>query len=227
MDFQLSFKINDKIFLKDPENSDLGKEIVRHAIVMIAQLGFENFTFKKLALEMKTTEASVYRYFENKHRLLLYILNWYWCYMEFLLIYRVTHIPKPKDKLKAVIHLFAGEIPNEFNSVTYDLIHLNQIVISESSKVYLTKEVNEINKDKVFNPYKELCTKISAIILENNHSYCFARSLSSTIIETAHSQQFFSRNLPKLTDVGPKNQADYTAKYLENLVFKAIDLKNA
>ena len=37
----------------------------------------EEFTFRKLAQKINTTEASVYRYFENKHRLLIYILAWY------------------------------------------------------------------------------------------------------------------------------------------------------
>ena len=84
MEYQLSFSVNKNIYLRDPEGTELGKEIVKHSIELIYKLGFEQFTFKKLALEIGSTEATVYRYFENKHRLLLYILNWYWCYMEYL-----------------------------------------------------------------------------------------------------------------------------------------------
>ena len=40
--------INDKIYVKDPESSDLGKRIIEHSILMIHDLGFEAFTFKKV-----------------------------------------------------------------------------------------------------------------------------------------------------------------------------------
>ena len=92
MNFQLKFKINEKLFIRNPEGSELGNQIVKKAIDLIYNLGFEQFTFKKLAVEMNSTEATIYRYFENKHRLLLYILNWYWCYMEFLLMMKLLLI---------------------------------------------------------------------------------------------------------------------------------------
>ena len=62
MDFKLSFKVNEAVYLRDPEASELGKLIIKHSIDLIYNLGFESFTFKKLAVEMGTTEASVYRY---------------------------------------------------------------------------------------------------------------------------------------------------------------------
>ena len=74
MDFQVKFAINEKIFLRNPENSEVGRLMVKKAIDLIYDLGFEQFTFKKLALDINSTEATIYRYFENKHRLLLYIL---------------------------------------------------------------------------------------------------------------------------------------------------------
>ena len=79
MDYSLSFRVNEKIYVRDPEGTELGRQMVKRAIDLIYDLGFEAFTFKKLALQMNTTEATIYRYFENKHRLLLYIISWYWC----------------------------------------------------------------------------------------------------------------------------------------------------
>ncbi len=111
MDFQLSFKVNEHIYLRDPESSELGKQIVKNAIDLIYELGFEHFTFKKLANKMSTTEASIYRYFENKHRLLLYILNWYWSYMEFLVDFTIQNIQDPKEKLTKIITLFTKSLP--------------------------------------------------------------------------------------------------------------------
>ena len=40
--------INDKIYVKDPQSSDLGKRIIEQGINMIFEMGFDKFTFKKL-----------------------------------------------------------------------------------------------------------------------------------------------------------------------------------
>ncbi len=223
MDFKVSFKVNEAIYLKDPETSELGKQIVKFAIDLIYELGFENFTFKKLATEAGTTEATIYRYFENKHRLLLYIINWYWSYMEFLLEFNLQNIPDPKFKLKTIIHLLSHELPASSGGLDYNKKYLNQIVISESSKVFLVKEVNEINKSEVFKPYKDLCANIASVILQYNSGYQFPKSLGSTLIETSHSQQFFTEHLPRLTDIEQNNSVDYTSLFLEDLVFKVLD----
>nr|MBP6414578.1 TetR/AcrR family transcriptional regulator [Bacteroidia bacterium] len=57
----IRIKMNDKLFLRNPEDSLLGKRIVSKGLVLINKLGFEDFTFKKLAAEIETTEASIYR----------------------------------------------------------------------------------------------------------------------------------------------------------------------
>ena len=222
MDFQLSFKVNEHIYLRDPESSELGKQIVKNAIDLIYELGFEHFTFKKLAAKMSTTEASIYRYFENKHRLLLYILNWYWSYMEFLVDFTIQNIQDPKEKLTKIITLFTQNLPESVGQLDYNKSYLNQIVLSESSKVYLIKEVKEINSFQVFKPYKDLCNKISEVMLSFNPSYAFSISLSSTLIETAHSQQYFSKNLPRLTDVSNEKEEEFVFNFLSQLVFSAL-----
>ena len=70
--------INNKIYLKDPESSNLGKKILEYSILMIDEMGFEGFTFKKLGARIGSNESSIYRYFESKHKLLLYLTSWYW-----------------------------------------------------------------------------------------------------------------------------------------------------
>eukprot|EP01031_Cornospumella_fuschlensis_P000390 gene390-492_t len=77
--------MNGKLFLRDPESSDLGRRIIRQAILLIAEIGFEEMTFRKLANQIGTKEASIYRYFENKHRLLVYLVAWYWQWLEYQL----------------------------------------------------------------------------------------------------------------------------------------------
>ena len=222
MDFQVTFKINEKIFLRDPESSEVGKQIVKNAIDLICQLGFEQFTFKKLAVETHSTEATIYRYFENKHRLLLYILNWYWCYMEFLVMLKLQNIADKKEKLKLIVELLTHELPESSGKFDYNKKFINQIVITEGSKVYLVKEVSEINKGKVFKPYKDLCARIAEVISEYNPKYKYPRSLSTTLIETSHNQQYFSAYLPKLTDAPPANNSEFTSQFLEDFLFKVL-----
>jgi AcrR family transcriptional regulator len=222
MDFQVTFKVNEKIYLRDPESSELGKQIVKSAIDLIYELGFEHFTFKKLAAEVQTTEASIYRYFENKHRLLLYILNWYWLYMEFLLLFQLQNVSDTKTKLERIVELLTHELPESVGRLDYNKKMLHQIVIAESSKVYLVKDVDEINKNEVFKPYKDLCAAISEVIKSYNPSYQYPTSLSSTLVETAHYQQFFAQSLPRLTNIQSEKNSDFTASFLNDLLFKVL-----
>ncbi|MHA8053858.1 TetR/AcrR family transcriptional regulator [Aquirufa sp. Wall-65K1] len=222
MDYSLSFKVNDKIYLRDPESTELGKQIVKHSIDLIFQLGFEHFTFKKLAVEMNTTEATIYRYFENKHRLLLYILNWYWSYMEYLVVIQLEPIQNSKSKLEKLVELLTRALPESIGQTDYNKNYLHQIVVSESSKVYLVKEVKEINQHEVFKPYKDLCERISSLIQTYDSNYLYPHSLSSTLIETSHSQLFFSMYLPKLTDCQNENKQIFVEKYLKDLLFTLL-----
>jgi AcrR family transcriptional regulator len=222
VDYSLNFKGNENIYLRDPEGTELGKQIVKHAIELIHKLGFEHFTFKKLAHEMHTTEASIYRYFTNKHRLLLYILNWYWSYMEYLVVVQLDPIQDLGAKIERLVELFTRELPALQGLPDYNRNVLHEIVISESSKVYLIKEVNEINKNEVFKPYKDLCARVSELIKAYHPAYLFPHSLSTTLIETAHSQLFFSAHLPKLTDVKSGDPIKFVEQYLKDLVFKAL-----
>lgn len=223
MEFQVKFDINEKIFLRNPESSEVGKLMVKKSIDLIYDLGFEHFTFKKLAIEISSTEATIYRYFENKHRLLLYILNWYWSYMEFLVTFKLENVIDKKERLKIIVNLLTHEFAESTNQFDYNKKLLNQIVIAESSKVYLVKEVSEINKNEVFKPYKDLCGKIAEVISEYNSKYKYPRSLSTTLIETSHHQQYFSANLPKLTDVSSKTNSEFTSQFIEDFLFKILD----
>jgi Bacterial regulatory proteins, tetR family len=225
MNFNVSFKVNETIYLRDPESSELGQQILCSAIDLINDLGFEQFTFKKLALEINTTEASIYRYFENKHRLLLYIINWYWSYLEFLVVYQLKGITNAKQKLNAVLNLLTHELPTTNSGNNFNYQKLNKIVIVESSKVFLVKEVDTINKNQVYKPYKDLCAQISNIIVEIKPQYKYPHSLSSTLIESAHHQQFFSTYLPKLTDCKIKDKSAYAEQFLQSLMNGALGLK--
>lgn len=222
MELQLQIKMNEKLFLRDPEQSELGKKIILHSIRLIHENGFEAFTFKKLAEDIDSTEAGIYRYFENKHRLLIYITAWYWSWLEYRVTVHTNNIKDPTNKLRKVIKLLATTVEDDIKTSHVEESILHQIIIAEGSKAYLTKKVSEDNKDHLFKPYKDLCAKIGSIILECNPKYKYPKSLSSTIIEMAHFQNFFMHNLPSLTDFGGKKEEEKVVSFLEDLAFSCI-----
>jgi AcrR family transcriptional regulator len=225
MQFQIRIQPSDKLVLRDPEDTTLGRNIVRQGLILMYRLGFEHFTFKKLADEMHTTEASIYRYFENKHRLLLYILNWYWNFLEYLVVYSLQNMSDPKLKIKKVIELLTLELPDGLDNSGLDKKALYNIVIAESSKTYLTREIGQINEVHLFKPYKDLCGRIAGLFEEVNPAYPYPRSLASTVVEMAHLQSYFMTNLPRLTDFGHDKDVENIILFLESLVFSAIERK--
>jgi len=222
MEFQLQIKMNPKLYLRDPEQSPLGRNIVQHSIRMIHKMGFEEFTFKKLAAEVGTTEASIYRYFENKHKLLTYIIAWLWTWMEYQLVYHTNNVRSPREKIMVVIRLLTFQLADRFTFNHIDRNQLYQIAITEGSKSYLTKHVTQDNKDRFFKPYKDLCGRIADIFSEYNGSYKYPRSLSSTLLEMAHYQFFFKKNLPSLTDFAHEKDDAGIGQFLQHLVFSSL-----
>ena len=222
MELQLQIKMNEKLFVRNPEQTELGRKILQHSIQLIHQNGFESFTFKKLAEDIGTTEAGIYRYFENKHRLLIYLTAWYWSWLEYQVSFETNNINDPAVKLKRIILLLATKVIDDDKTVHINEGILHQIIIAEGSKTYLTKHVSEDNKDQLFKPYKDLCGIIADILLEYNPAYIYPRSLASTIIEIAHLQNFFMNNLPSLTDFGKNKDELKVVSFLEDLVFSSI-----
>ena len=197
---QMQIQVNENIYLKDPNSSDLGKRIVGQGIVLIDQIGLESFTFRKLAMLLDTTESSIYRYFENKHKLLMYITSWYWGWLEYLLVFSTTNITSPEDRIRAAIKVIAEEMKDSDMFDHIDLGVLYRIVISESSKAFLTKEVDDGNRVGFYAVYKRLIGRISDMVLEINPRFEHPHTLVSTIVEGIHHQKFFADHLPSLTD---------------------------
>lgn len=223
MELKLSIQLNPNLYLRDPESSDLGRRIVRVGIDLMYRMGLESFTFKKLAEEIKTTEASIYRYFENKHRLLQYIVAWYWNYLEYLVLFKINNLTDTSEKIHKIIDLLVGDLDESLTKFDFDSQALYNIVISESAKAYLSKDVDDNNSVQLYKPYKDLCSRIAAVIIEHNAAYPYPHSLSSTLVETAHTQHFFMQHLPRLTDFGTTKDEQQIKMYLTHLVFSSID----
>lgn len=227
MDLQVKINMNPSLYLRDPEGSELGKSIVRNSVLMIHERGFEDFTFKKLATSIKTTEASVYRYFENKHRLLTYITTWFWNWLEYQLIFHTNNIADASHRINIIIKLLTfhsddGMVMDYVNRRT-----LHEVVIFEGDKSYLSKHVTQYNEARLYKPYKDLCHRIALIFNEYNPNYAFSHSLASTLIETAHHQYFFQHNLPSLTDFGRSETVESLEAFLMHMVYSVLDSNRA
>jgi AcrR family transcriptional regulator len=222
---QLQIRMNEALYLRNPESSALGKSIIKHSVEMIYAQGIETFTFKKLAAEIGTTEASIYRYFENKHKLLVYLTAWYWGWLEFQISFHTNNIKEPAVKLKRVIKLLTSTVLDDKQTHHINESFLHQIIIAEGSKAYLTKQVGEDNKQQFFKPYKDLCAVIGHIISEVNPKYKYPKSLATTIVEMAHFQNFFMNNLPSLTDFGKTKEESEIIAFLNDLVFSSVKKK--
>ncbi|PKV53161.1 TetR family transcriptional regulator [Aquimarina sp. MAR_2010_214] len=212
--------INPELYTKNPESSDLGKKIVHTSIEMINELGFESFTFRKLGVAIGSNESSIYRYFESKHALLVYLINWYWSWIEYKLVFATANITSAKDKLNTAITLLTQEV-KEDNSFTFiNEVLLNKIIISESAKAYYTKDVDEENKKGFYKTYKRVVQRVSDMVLEINPKFEFPHMLISTVIEGAHHQRYFSQHLPALTDV--EEGKNNVVRFYTDLVQKTI-----
>ncbi len=223
MSASIKIELNEKLYLRDPEQTELGRKIIAESIRLVDELGFEQFTFKKLALAINSTEASVYRYFESKHKLLIYLISWYWVWMEYQIRFQTNNVKDASEKLRIMIRILAQ---NQGEESGFTHIHegaLYRIVVAEASKAYLTKEVDDDNRDGLFQEYKALCHQIALIIREINPAYPYPHALVSTLFESARKQRFFAQHLPSLTEatVHPNNPGT-VAEFLEHLAFSAI-----
>lgn len=220
MTISVSIKVNESVYVKDPKTSKLGERIVSASIDMIVDLGFEGFTFKKLALQIGSTEASIYRYFESKNMLLLYLTSWYWEWMRYRLSMALANIEDPSERLSRAVQLLTNEVTEDGQFSHIDEVKLAEIINNESAKVYMNKSVDDTNSTGVFLPYKHMVAEISDIVLEINPEFKYPHMLISTVVEGCHHQRFFADHLPRLTDTIPGEDA--IADFYKTMVFKAI-----
>ena len=220
----IRFKLNSNLYLKDPQDTKLGRRIIQHSILLIDQLGFEKFTFRKLARACGSTEASVYRYFENKHLLLIYLVSWYWEWVAYQIDLTTANINNPTEKLRRIIHdLVDASTENPAIEFVNEKV-LHRIVIAEGAKAYHTKDVDEENKKGLFSGYKILVDKICGAILEMNPDFLYPHALASNLVEMANNHIYFAEHLPHLTDIKVHGE-DFSevTEMIEFFVFTLLD----
>lgn len=223
----IQFRLNEKLFLKDPQSTELGKRILSGSIELIDEIGLERFTFRKLATKIETAEASIYRYFENKHKLLVYLIAWYWRWLEFQIVFHTHNIEDPKERLRKTIRIVSSEVQYDPTFEHIDESALYRIVISESDKTFMTKHVDADNKDGIFKGFKSMVGRIASIIEEIAPEYPWAASLSSMLVEAAHHQVYFTQHLPSLSSFGNNGRKchEEVENMLNEMVLRTIGAK--
>jgi AcrR family transcriptional regulator len=216
--FAIELELNEKLFLRNPQRSTLGRKILQHSILLIDETGFDRFNFKKLAERIGSAEASIYRYFENKHRLLLYLVNWYWEWIKFRIDYKTVNLKNPREKLRKAISAIVNTAKRDTHVEYIDEDVLHRIVATEGLKAYHEKDVDAHNREGFFLSYKSLCEKLANIILEVEPGFPYPRALASTILEMVNNHIYFAQHLPRLTDVRA-DKVDLLAQVEEMLAF--------
>ena len=197
--------INEKLYVKDPETSELGRNILKNSILLIDEIGFEAFTFKKLGEKIQSNESSIYRYFENKHKLLVYLSSWYWSWIEYNLVFATHNITNPKKKLIISLKIITQNIVDDKNTPHIDESILNRIIISDFSKTLLTKDVDEENKEGFFLVYKRLIYRLTETISLVNPNYPYAKSLASSVVQGALHQHYLKDHFKTITNLSEKD----------------------
>ncbi len=209
----IQFSLSEELFIKDPQQSVFGQKILKHSIECMHQLGFESFNFKVLAQSMGSAEASIYRYFENKQKLLSYLCCWYWEWVHYLIDMHTINISDPKQLLEIAIHelIYASKESSLTEYINENM--LNQLVVMEGLKSLHFNNVDVQNEKGAFTTQKNLVGKISSFIQKVNPSFKYSNSLASTLIDMSLDQIYYASHLPKLSSISGKNQL----KELENM----------
>lgn len=207
----IRLNLNEHLYVRDPQDTDLGRRILQSSVVMIDKLGFEDFTFMKLAQQIGSPEASVYRYFENKQKLLLYLVSWHWQWMNYVSSMRMGYVTDPVQRVNLLLGLIAGkEMGSSIINPLLDEVALRRIAVNEAGKFYLTKQVDKQNKEGFYVHYKSFVLRLAEEISSIAPRYPYAHSLAGILVEEAGRQVYFAQHLPSLTDL--KNDANLPAE---------------
>jgi len=204
------------LYLRDPQATALGRRLLAGSVQLLDEIGFEAFTFKKIAALLGSTEASLYRYFENKHQLLTYLVSWHWAWLRLRLRFAIVNIADPREQLRRALAVVCRANLDDPATPDFDEAALYRVVVAEASKSYLTRDVDADNRAGMFREYEWLAADLGAVVTAINPAYPYPQALVSTLLEAARKQLFFAQHLPSLTNAGP------VVEFLEHLALAAL-----
>jgi len=215
------------LHLRDPAASAIGERILSEGLVLMNELGLEAFTFKKLTEHADCTEATIYNYFPNKQRLLQYYFQLYWMWLDTHCQQEGRSVPDPWERLKGDIRSLCGLWSKDAMAAQLDPTALRELVIVEGSKSFLHRNVDEDNKLKLFQPYKDLGAHLASEIKACDRKCKLPRTFATTLIEMAHSLEFAMAHLPALTELSDGGDRNKLAKFLIELTERYLGRKTA
>jgi len=205
-------------------SSDTGRKILSHGAPLILELGLENFTTKKLAQAAGITEATVYKYFQNKHRLLQYYFQLYWTWLEQQVKVFTAIEQDDTQRLVKMVRIIAHipEVAADPGVISKEV--LRQLVINEGTKAYHHVQVDEDNARMFFAPYKQVTKLMAEMIIKLKGEFKHPYSLATTVIEMAHSLAFYQEHLPSLTDHDQLGEENDIEDYLQSILFNTLNI---
>lgn len=219
----LKIQVHAAVYIKDPETTDLGRKILKESIILIDEIGFDHFTFKKLGEKIGSNESSIYRYFENKHRLLMYLSSWYWSWIECKLVLTTNNIADPVDKLMKAITVVTEKIEDDLNTNYINESILNQIIITEFTKTFLTKQIDQEIREGFFTVYNRVINRIIEMLVVLVPDYPYAKSFVSDMVEGSLHQYFLSIHIKTITDCSAEvSPTDYYIDLTKRLLKSTI-----
>lgn len=219
----IKIQVPASIYIKDPETTELGRNILKESILLIDEIGFERFTFKKLGEKINSNESSIYRYFENKHKLLIYLSTWYWSWIEYNLVFTTNNVIDPEVKLMAAIKIVTEKIEDDLKTTYINESVLNQIIITEFTKTILTKQIDNEIREGFFIVYNRVIIRIVAMLKVLVPEYAYAKSFVSDMVEGSLHQHFLSIHLGSITDCNAKvSPTDYYIDLTKRLLKSSI-----
>ena len=213
------------LFVKDPLSSVLGQKLLKESARMLGEDGFDAFTLKKLAQNLQTTESSVYRYFDNKHRLLVYQINLYWGWLNQQVDLKCCQAGlSGKEALEKAFEIMCFPEAHSWPSdgVSFECMH--KILTHQSVKAYFSEHVDHENQDGAHRALKSLVKLMSEWLYEEAPDFEFPKSLISTLLASVMIQPFYAEHLPSLTELpAPNPTSSQTAQQTYRYVCQIIE----
>lgn len=181
--------IPDAVFVKNPRESELGMKILHKGTEMLAKEGIDSFNFKKLAIAIQTTEASAYRYFDNKHKFLLYVINIYYGWMEYSIAVAEYEEKKTENKIKRAIESIIAPNHMPVDNVEFAK-NIRKVAIQEGVKLHFNLHIKDEIKNGSMTCYSRLTQRLSGLIRNIAPHYQFSEPLANLVIESVFHQLF-------------------------------------
>ncbi len=141
---KIHIEVSADLYSKNPDSSELGRSIVSNSIKLIHEIGYEDFTFKKLGALISSPESSIYRYFDNKKNLLIYLTSWYWTWTEYRIVMATTNIDSATTRLHKSLEILTKPVLMDLDFSYVNESLLSEIIFSESKIAHAAPTIRSL-----------------------------------------------------------------------------------